>query len=124
MSARDEVVNLLKSVLPSTVNVMPYSKSVDAISSNTVMVRIDTVQPSDLPNILRSYNFALLVIVPTVAPETSDAALDDLLEIVLASLEGSSIPNSVVWKQASRATYEDKYPAYQVDISVQFTTGT
>lgn len=125
MTARDQVVTLLEQTLNQpplslNVSVMPYSRDVETISKDTVMVRIDEVKPSAIPQIVRVYNFALIVMVPQTTPGIADALLDELLENVLFALEGSAIPNTVVWTLATRATYEEKFPAYQVDISVHF----
>lgn len=126
MTARDQVVTLLEAALNQAplslgVNVMPYSRDVETISKDTVMVRIDEVRPSTLPQCQRLYNFSLIVMVPQTTPGIADALLDELLENVLFALEGSAVPNSVVWEVATRATYEEKFPAYQVVLSVHFS---
>lgn len=119
--ARDEVVALLTAALPVGITVMPYSRSVDSISGDTVMVRIDEVTPSPIPNAQRQYTFALLLLVPQTTAGSADDELDAVLEDVLFALESSNIPNGVVWTKATRATFEDKFPAYQVDLVAHIT---
>lgn len=116
--ARDEMVGLLQALLPSDIDVMPYAKNVDAIARSTVMVRIDEVTPSNMPQALRQYVFALLLLTPLTTAGPADDELDALLEDVLLALESSVNDNRAIWSKATRATYEDKFPAYQVDVVV------
>lgn len=118
MSARTEVVAVLEAALPVDINVLPYARNVDAVGKGTVMVRIDEVVPSDNPQALREYRFALILMVPQTT--TGDDELDALLDDVLYALESRDIPNGIVWQSAERATFEEKFPAYQVDIVVHF----
>ena len=85
------------------------------------MVRVDTVAPSPIPNALREYTFGLLLLTPLTRPGAADDELDGLLEDVLFALEGSAVPNGIVWSKAERATYEDKFPAYEVTLTVHIT---
>lgn len=119
MSARDLVVQALADGLdPLAVTVMAYSRSVDNIERDTVMVRVDEVRPSSQPQAFRQYGFALLVMVPQTEPGVADLALDDLLEDVLLALDDSELPT---WSLATRAVYEEKFPCYQVDLIVHIT---
>lgn len=116
MSARSEVVAVLSTALPTDIEVMPYARNIDSAGKGRVMVRVDEVVPSDQPQALREYRFALILVVPQTT--TGDDELDALLEDVLYALESRDVPNGIVWRTATRATYEEKFPAYQVDITV------
>lgn len=115
---RAQVVNVLTAALPPDITVLPYAKNLDTAGNGTVMVRIDEVVPSSNPQALREYRFALVLVVPQTL--TGDDLLDALLEDVLYALESRDVPNGIVWNSATRATFEDKFPAYQVDLTVHF----
>lgn len=123
MTARTEIVSLLNTALAGLgITVVAYARTLEP-AGPTVMVRIDEVAPSTLPNAQRVYKCACICLVPNLTPGTADDALDGLLEDVLFALEGSAIPNGVIFDKATRATFEEKFPAYQVDISVHITKG-
>lgn len=118
MTARDEVVAALRDSVPEGITVMPYSRSADAVSGPTVMVRVDEVRPSDQPQAFREYQFSLLVITDRTEPGVADAELDALLEDVLYALDQSRLP---VWTNATPANFEDAFPCYQVALNVTVT---
>lgn len=115
MTARDLVVTSLSGLVPSGITVMAYARNIDAPAQDTVMVRIDEVTPSQYPRAIRAYKFALLLIVPQTTPGTADDELDNFLEDVLTALDAST---DLSWESAQRATYEEKFPAYEVTLSV------
>lgn len=118
MSARTETVALLAAHLPADVVVMPYSRQIDPPSKSTVMVRIDEVKPARSAWGFREYTFALVLIAAQTLAGAGDDELDALLEDVLFALEKDDIPNGVTWSQATRATYQETNPAYEVAITV------
>lgn len=119
MTARQLVVAALEAALaPQDVTVMAYSRSVDNIARNTVMVRVDEVRPSTNPQAFREYTFALLVLVPQTEPGVADAELDALLEDVLHAIDQSDLP---VWTLASRASFEERFPAYEIALTIHVT---
>lgn len=116
---RSEVASVLTAALPADIRIIPYARSLDAAgATGTVMIRIDEVNPSANPQALREYVFALILVVPQTT--TADDDLDALLEDVLHALESRDVPNGIVWTHAARATFEEKFPAYQVDLTVHF----
>ena len=118
MTARSELVTLLETALAGQgIVVIPFLRSMEP-AKPTVMVRIDEVVPGTVTNAMRTYNFGLICLVPQTTPGTADDALDDLLEDVIFALEGSAVRNMVIFNRATRATFEDKFPAYQVDTTV------
>lgn len=118
MTARDEVVTALRAVLPAEVIVLAYARDIDPPTKPTVMVRIDEVRPSAAPQAFRQYTFAVLVIASQTVSGPADDELDALLEDVLFAIDSSGL---LTWQQATRATFEDKFPAYQVDLLVTIT---
>lgn len=118
MTARDEVVALLQAVLPDDINVMPYARSIDSITASTVMVAIDEITPGPVPQAAWEMTFALYCLTPMTTAGPADDELDALVLDVLFAMESSAIPNTVRWTKATRATWEEQYPAYRVDITV------
>lgn len=114
MTARAVVVTALSGLVPTGIVVMPYAREIDPPSKPTVMVRIDEVSPSQFPNAIRDYGMALILVGTKTAPGPADDELDGLLEDVLTALDGS---DQLSWSKATRATYNEQYPAYQVDLS-------
>lgn len=123
MTARDEVVQLLEAVLPAGTHVMPYARDVATLDRDTVMVRVDDVAPAAVRRV-RTYGFAILALVPQTNPGTADDALDGLLEDILDALESSQVPNNIVWTKATRVSFEERFPCYQVDLTVSNVTIT
>lgn len=114
MTARDEVVAVLTAAMPTGIAVLPYSRDIDPPSQPTVMVRIDEVTPSSQPQALRDYGFALILVASKTTPGPADDELDALLEDVLTALDASE---QITWSKATRATFNEQYPAYQVDLN-------
>lgn len=115
MTARTEVVAALTAVLPSDITILPYSRSIDPPYQSTVMVRVDEVRPSVQPQAFREYKFAVLVIAKHATFGAADDELDSLLEDVLLAIDKSTL---LTWQLATRASFEEKYPAYEVEIAV------
>jgi len=120
-TGRAEVIGLLQVALPNTIAVIQYQQGLDNLKKPTVMVVVNEVTPSAVRKAAWNYQFDLYAMVPQTAKGTSDDALDDLMEVVLNALEGSAIPNGVTWTKATRATFEEKFPAYNISINVLIT---
>jgi hypothetical protein len=116
MTARDEVVAALQTVVPSGIEVIAYSRDIDQPAKPTVMVRVDRVRPVPESREVRRYGFALILITPKTTAGPADDELDGLLEDVLHAVESST--DGLVWTQATRANYEDRFPAYQIELDV------
>lgn len=121
MTARSEVVALLQTLVPDDITVIPYSRDIDPPAQPTVMVFIDEVTPSALPQAVRDYGMSLLLVASRTAAGPADDELDGLLEDVLTVLDSS---DHLSWTKATRATFEEKYPAYQVELNVITTKET
>lgn len=121
MTARTEIVTMLKGVLPDDIDVIAYSHNIEAPSKSTVMVRVDKVRNSPAGLGLREYDFSLIIIAAKTTYGPADDELDMLLEDVLFALSLNDVPNGVTFTEATRATYgepDSTNPAYEVAISV------
>lgn len=123
MSAyRSAVATVLTAALGDTATVMPYARQVDTISRRTVMLRIDRVNREPrAPLAERRYTFALVLLTPLTTPtgpadDDLDAFLDDVLDAIDAA---QHLPS---WTEARRAVYDERLPAYEVDLPVKFNT--
>ena len=118
MSARSELAALLTAnLLPaSQYVVMPYAREVDPPAKSTVMVRTDSAKPGPAIG-LTTYGFALVLIAAKTEAGAGDDELDALLEDVIFALDQLS-PAGITWSQATRATYQESNPAYEVAVEV------
>lgn len=99
--------------------VMGYARGVDPASKPVVMVRLDEVVQSPVPQVWRSYRFALVLIPTKSNPGPADDELDALLEAALFAVDRA--PN-LTWERAQRFTYDDgTYPSYEVTLTLPFT---
>ena len=114
MTARALVLEQL-ATLELDATVIPYGRSLDTVTEQTLMVRVDSVAKGQ-GIIWRSYSVALLVIVPYTDPARAEDALDALLEDVLFELEKPTTP--LVWTAAQRAVFQEQWPCYEVTLSV------
>ena len=114
MTARAVVLEQL-ATLALDATVIPYGRALDNVSENTLMVRVDSVAKGQ-GIVWRTYSVALLLIVPFEDPQRGEDELDALLEDVLFELEKSTTP--LVWTSAQRAVFQEKWPCYEVTLSV------
>lgn len=119
VTPRLQLVDVLEPLVPDGVRVLGFARDLDAPgTAGTVMVRVDEVVPSSQPQAVREYRVALVLVVAQTT--TGEDDLDDLLETVLALLEETK--TGIVWTAARRATFEEKFPAYEIDTTVHFNT--
>lgn len=115
---REVLAGKLTAFLGSDVYVEPYARDGIDPGKATVMVRIDEVIRSrSAPLAARGYRYGLIVTVPSQSVAgPADDALDVLLDRVLWGIEkDTDLPQ---WTGCRRAVYDDKFPAYEVDITV------
>jgi len=117
VSARGALTDALETLLPPDVAVIPYAKQIDPPAKSTVMLRLDKVRPSTATNGHLDYDFALVLIAATTTTGTADDELEDLLSDVLFALEKDH-GLAVTWTEATRATYADTNPAFEVPTTV------
>lgn len=124
-TARELLADLLTQGLASVgatpmPTVVGYGKSMD-ITKRTVMVVPQGASYGPVRG-ARTYTFQVFAITgPSSLPTAQvEADLDDLMDDVCDALESSVIPNNVTWSTAQRATFEDKAPAYVIDVTCVF----
>lgn len=117
-AARNLLTSLLDPILGPGVTVIKYAREIDPPAKPTVLIRVDSIKPSKHAQGLWDYGFALICIASKSGAGPADDELDDLTEDVLLAMEDDSIPNGVIWSEATRVTYAEQYPAYQVDLTV------
>lgn len=123
MIARAQVADLLREHLPADVQLVPYAVQVDAPTSSTVMIRLDTVSPGPAQG-LQAYTFALILIAGTTSAGPGDDELEALLEDVLYAI-GKPGP-AVTWTPpAVRGVYgrasSETNPSFEVNVTVTFS---
>lgn len=120
MTARAAVADVLAAHLPADVTLVPYSRQIDTPSASTVMVRLDTVAPAAAARGFTTYTFGLVLIAGRTSAGAGDDELEQLLEDVLTALDHAS-PAGITWSTATRSTYNDTNPAFEVAIAVTVT---
>lgn len=121
-TARELLSAALREHLPEGVRVMDYALQLDALERDAriVMLRLDGVEPSPMPQAWRRYRYALVLAVAGSEPGRSDDTLDQLVEDVLDALEATRL---VGWSSANRAVLTDsenrpKWPSYEVVLTL------
>lgn len=125
MSARDEVVAAVTELLPEGyARVEKYAKEVDPPKKPLVMVRVDEIQPLPAAGAgARRYLMALLLLATRTEPGKADDQLEDLLDLVLWSIDRDD--STLTWTSAKRATYKqsdgNEYAAFEVSLDLPIT---
>ena len=122
MLARDQIVGVLQAegALPEDVDVIGYARNIDPPRRSTVMVRVDTVRPSQVAGSLWQVEAALVLIGAKTTPGPADDELDALLQDVLYALDTEQVSGALSWSEAKRAVYgepDPTNPAYEVAVS-------
>lgn len=121
-AARDLVVEQLAQLDPlDDVDVRAYARLNRQPATQTVMVRVDEIEPSsDVTQLARVYRFSLILLGTRLVTDDDavggvDDELDDLVELVLAALDEG--PTDVIWTKATRGTYEaTQSPCYLIAV--------
>ena len=116
-TARNEMVTALAGLTGlADFKIVGYSRKL-TLERPTVMVRVDTVTPAGGN---RDYAMSLIVAVPETDPTgPADDELDASLEDVLYVIDTSGDALGIRFNSATRATLDDAYPAYRVDVTVR-----
>lgn len=105
---RDLLATALEDGLPNTFHLERIAQEM-VITTETVMVRIDEVtRHPQVAASARRYVFTVIVLAPT--SDELDAALEDVLRVI------EDAPELPQWTKATRATFGDDTPAYEVEI--------
>lgn len=132
-TARAELVALLAPLEEADgadTRVLPYARDVDPVDRPTVMVRVDEVKPRRGvigSSRLRDYTFALVLIPSSLTGAAAEDELDEVLELTLAELEAiqtdTSRARNLEWTTATRGSYLDKFPAYEITVTLPLKIG-
>ena len=116
MSTRQVLLDALKPQLPKRWKLVPYQTNLDTVDVVTVMFKIKTIgRTPAAPRVNHTVTFTVTIIEPKDTPGTSDDALDDELDDLLFALDAT---DDLVWRSATRVTYNATNPAYDIDLDV------
>ena len=119
MSVRAQLANDIKPHLPKKWKVVPYQTNLDTVDVVTVMLKLSTVERTPAaPLASHTVTFTMTVIEPVTTPGDADDAVDDDLDDLLFALDATE---NLIWSTATRVTYNDRNPAYDIDLEVVTT---
>lgn len=118
MSARKELANTLKPLLPKAWRLVPYADNLDTLDRVVVMIKQTQIErlPAAPIGTYRT-SFVVTVIAPQSDSEKAEDELDDGVHEVLSALD--SINNSL-WSSAEKVLFSDSNLAW--DIAMQVVT--
>lgn len=112
MSARAYVADVLE---PTGFRIVAAPVDLDAVPAPTIILYREKVEPSTAALGMRLSTLAVWVLDPRQDPRAAEDPLDASLDDVLAALDSDT---SLAWSEAVRGTYADKWPAYQITVSL------
>lgn len=118
MTARAAVGDLLAAHLDG-VDVVAYARVLDGPSQPTVMVALTGARPGPAVG-LTTWTVQLLLVGAKTVGADADDQVDGLLEDVVAALDHVA-DAGIVWSSATRVTFGDTQPAYEVTCEVTTT---
>lgn len=116
---RTEVRDLLRAQLPEAWDVDDHVHDLDGLEPDrpVVMVGTSTITPHAVLG-LRVYELRVLLVEPSTDPGDADDAIDSRLDVLLDALDTLPL---VSWGPATRSTFTDTWPAYEVTATVHAT---
>jgi hypothetical protein len=99
------------------VTVLPNPTQIDPPAQSTVMLRLDKVGPGAVRG-HRSYTFAAVLLAGSSAVDGADAELEALLEQALAIVDTFDPTLAITWAEATRGTYRQTIPAFEIPLTV------
>jgi hypothetical protein len=104
-TSREQLVDLLRPLLPKTWKLVPFSRGLDTPSQVTVMVHATAIRDAPAaPQGALETEFTLSVIDPQTDPERAQGALDDeVLELIHAL---KAVP-FLIWESAEPTLVQD-----------------
>lgn len=102
--------------------VMPWTRTVESVPADLVLVTVAQVVPNPAAASGRDYSGELLAVSPfTDGSPAGVPDVDDLREDLLAVLERSGV---VTWQAATRATLDDAWPAWEITFTYPLIVDT
>lgn len=116
--ARAAVVAFLETALPD-LQVWAGPRFPDQLLADCLVVAPTAVQPPSVasPGVVASLDLFVLCANTSSdpsQPDASETALEALLDSVLVALDA----NLVTWTRAERSTFQEKYPAYKIEMEI------
>ena len=113
MGIRSELAAGLKPHLPELVEIIDHPDDIKAIDPSTravlMIVRTDITPANTIATYLN--DLELWLIEPTTSTDgTAEDALDELADLLIVALQAQ---DWLVWSKATRASYDDTWPAYR-----------
>lgn len=114
-TARQDVATLLDAAPTlSAVAVWPHRQNVLGPTQHTLILGTGQVEPAPVAAFGRVVRLELWLVSPATEYGSSDDDLDDVLDLVLAVLDGARVE----WISAKPAVWQDTNPAYLIEIEV------
>ena len=118
MSSRATLIEFLEPLLSGTpglerVKLIPSVRATDQLSSRPILiVKTDSFEKlTEAPRYTQG-NFTLVLVSNKVNVDEAEDQLDDLLGILLPTLQGAG----VMWDRATQTAYDDQHIAYDITV--------
>jgi len=118
VSIRTELAAAIRasSQLPARWTVKEYESTPANLTAPRVQVSQAEIRPNaQAPRIWRDTDFQVAVLVPELDPAKVEDAVEDAVETLLDILE--AMPG-LVWSDAKRAKFDDKFHGYAVTVTI------
>lgn len=118
MSARSDLHDALKPLLPPRWKIIPTERTIDKPDAKTftVVIRQRKIEPAPNGGSLLITLVVTLICPSTLAAENWEDELD-LAAAKLVTVVGKGLPR-LLWKAATKKLWNDTYPAYDFDVTV------
>lgn len=111
---RKWVLDSIKPTLPNRFKLVPYVNDAEQISTPTCFLVVDEItRTPEAPKVGRDVDYILYLVEPKTEPGRADDAIDNELFTLLDALDDTK---SVYWTKATRATWAESNPAYQITL--------
>jgi hypothetical protein len=121
MRTREQFMGYLKPLIPETWSTFDYPAQLDNLSKVTLSLGQSKVRRSpSAPKGWDDANLTLTVISPNIDPQHGENTLEDALDTTLSALEKITGISFVIG-DADRRVYRDKFPCYDIEITLPTT---
>lgn len=124
MSSRDGILDFLEALLPATaglekVKLVRSVRATDQLSRSPILiVKTNSFERVASASRWVQGNFTLVLVSNHKDVDKAEDQLDDLIEVLLPKLTGSSI----MWDTATQTAYDDTHIAYDITVRALPTT--
>lgn len=110
-------------IAAGTLLVLRHPTQIDPPAVSTVMLRLDKIGPGAVRG-HRSYTFAVVLLAGSSAVDGADVELEQLLEETLAVVDTFDPALAITWAEATRGTYRQSIPAFELPLTVHVAVTT